>query len=223
MSLSRRWIVLLLVILLLLASAQNASAQSSIDLELSATYKFGEQIAFTARTKSPVQIANASIVIYDNTFGITYTEPVSFNADGLSEFRFDTRQNSLRPFATILWLYELTFVDGSKAQSQTASIRYDDDRFSWQVRDGNGFRIHWYNGSDDFSTSALNAGSGGIQKIAEFFTPDLSNPVNVFIYANENDLLGALNGGSNAGVAGHADSSAGVVTVTIEAGADESA
>ncbi len=60
-----------------------------------------------------------------------------------------------------------------------------------------------------------------MQSVAGFFTPDLSSPVDIFIYANENDLRGTLYGSGEAWVAGHADLAAGQVMVTIEAGADQ--
>ena len=217
---SSRWFFgrvtyLFITIATLLFSVKSVHAQSTIDLDLSAMYNFGEQITFVARMKSPLQINNASIVIYDNTRAITYSEPVTFTPEGVSEFRFDTRQNSLRPFTTVSWHYRLILADGSEVTSQGASIRYDDDRFTWQVRDGNGFRVHWYNGDDVFVTSAVNAGAAGLQKIAEFFTPDLANPVDIYIYANESDLRGTLFDTSDAWAAGHADSAAGVLTVTM--------
>ena len=210
-------VVIIGAIAALLFSTGQAQAQSTVDLSISATYKFGEQITFTAQTKSPLQIVSAFIEIYDNARGITYSEPVSFSPEGLSVYLFDTRQKALRPFTTVSWYYRLTLADGSELTSQIASIRYDDDRFAWQVRDGNGFRIYWYGRDDAFATSALNAGAAGLQKITEFFTPDLANPIDIFIYASTNDLYGT----SDAWAAGHADSAAGQVTVTIEAGANQ--
>lgn len=221
MKFSHRLAVFVLFLMLIFFPAGQVYGQSSVDLDLSATSKFGEQITFLARTKSPLSISSASIVIYDKLQGITYSEPVTFTPEGVSEYRFDTRQNSLRPFTTVGWFYQLILSDGSKAVSQAASIRYDDDRFTWQARDGNGFRIHWYNGDNDFATSAVNASSAGLQKIAGFFTPDLANPVDIFIYANETDLRGTLYGAADAWVAGHVDSAAGIITVTIEVGADQ--
>jgi hypothetical protein len=196
-------------------------AQSVIDLDLSAESDFGVQITFTAQTRSPLQIQSAFIVLQDVIQGTIYREPISFNADGVSVFIFDTRQNSLRPFTTIQWMVEMTLSDGSQARSQTALIRYDDDRFDWKQQELNGLRVHWYDGGDDFGLAALNAGQAGLQKIAGFFPPDLSRPVDIFIYANDSDLRGTLYGGGEAWVAGHADSAAGILMVTIEAGVEQ--
>jgi hypothetical protein len=208
------------VITVSLFFVSQVGAQSGIDLAMSAASRFGEQIMFTAKLKSPVQIQSAFILIYDETQAITHREPASFNADGLSEVRFDTRQNLLRPFTTILWRYELRLSDGSTVESQTQSIRYDDDRFTWQSVSSNTLHIYWYGRDAEFGTSALNAGQAGLQKIADLFSPS-PNPVDIFIYANENDLRGTLYSAGEAWAAGHADSAAGVAVVTIEPGVDQ--
>ncbi|HEY5729295.1 MAG TPA: peptidase MA family metallohydrolase [Anaerolineales bacterium] len=210
--------LMLFVIAVLFFSVIHASAQTEIELDMSAGSKFGEQITFTAKLKSPLQIQSASILIHDMTHATTHIQPVTFDQNGESEFRFDTRQNLIRPFATLLWRYELTLLDGSRMQSQSASIRYDDNRFGWHHIQNGSFNIHWYNGDPDFGTSALNAALAGEQKIAEFFPSGLSSFVDIFIYDNESDLSGALYGAGEDWVTGHADSAAGVITVNIEAG-----
>ncbi|MCK6540072.1 MAG: hypothetical protein L6Q26_08430 [Anaerolineales bacterium] len=204
----------------MLFGAHRATARSEIEMELSAAYQFGEHVTFTGRLVSPIQIQKASIFIHDTTQVVTHVQPVTFDQNGVSVFRFDTRRNVLRPFTTILWRYELTLPDGSVLQSATASIRYDDDRFAWQTLETDALRVHWYNSDGDFGVSALNAAQTGLQNIRGFFAPILSPPVDVFIYANESDLRGALYG-AEAWVAGHADSAAGVITVTIEPGAEQ--
>ena len=220
MKFVHRWLVMIAMIASVLLNAKQAGAQSGIDMALSASYQFGEQVTFTARLVSPVQIQKASILIQDTTQVITYSEPVAFNEQGVSEYRFDTRQNLLRPFTTLLWRYELTLPDGSTVQSATGSIRYDDNRFSWQTLDADPLHIHWYKGDDQFGVAALNAAQAGLQNIRGLFAPNLSQPVDIFIYASERDLRGTLYG-ADGWVAGHADSAAGVITVTIEPGDDQ--
>ena len=220
MKLVYRWSVLVLMVVSILFRANQADAQAGIEMEMSAVVQFGEQITFTARLVSPVQVQKASILIHDSTQVITHSLTVTFDPNGVSEFRFDTKQNLLRPFTTVLWRYELTLADGSTVQSATGSIRYDDDRFIWQTLESEALRLHWYDGDEQFGVAALNAGQAGLQNIRGFFTSNLSQPVDVFIYASESDLRGALPG-AEAWAAGHADSAAGVVTVMIEPGADQ--
>lgn len=211
--------VLAILFAMMLPPVKPVQAQTGIDMDLAASVQFGEGVTFTARLRSPLQIQKASIFIYDSSQGITYSQPVIFDANGVSEFRFDTRQNALRPFTTLLWRYELTLADGSVVQSATGSVRYDDDRFAWQTLEADPLRIHWYNADEEFGLTALNAAQAGLQNIRGFFPPDLSQPIDIFLYASEGDLRGAFPG-VEAWAAGHADSAAGVVTVTVEAGAD---
>lgn len=215
-----RFTLLLILAVSILLNTKLVKAQAGVEMELSASYQFGEHVTFTARLVSPLQVQQASIFIHDSTQVITHVLPATFNEQGVSEVRFDTRQNLLRPFTTLLWRYELTLADGSIVQSATGSLRYDDDRFEWRTLAADPLRIHWYQGDDNFGTSALNAAQAGIQNIRRLFEPDLSQPVDVFIYANEGDLRGTLYG-AETWVAGHADSAAGVVTVTIEPGSDQ--
>jgi hypothetical protein len=200
---------------------KHVNAQTEIELDISAQSKFGQQVIFTAKLRFPLQIQSASILIFDTTQVITRIEPVTFDQNGVSEFRFDTTQNLLRPFTTIIWRYELTLNDGSKVQSQSASIRYNDNRFGWHDIKNDSFHIFWYNGDAEFGPLALNAAQAGAQKIAEFLPLINSVPIEIYIYDNESDLRGALYGAGEAWAAGHADSPAGVVMVTIEAGANQ--
>lgn len=220
MKVVHRFTLLLVFVALILPNVKQAGAQAGVEMELSAAYQFGEHVTFTARLISPAQIQRASIFIHDSTQVITHVLPVTFNGQGVSEVRFDTRQNLLRPFTTVLWRYELTLPDGSILQSATGSIRYDDDRFAWQSLEADSLRVHWYQGDEGFGVSGLNAAQAGIQNIRRMFEPDLSQPVDIYIYTSEGDLRGTLYG-AEPWVAGHADSAAGVVMVTIEPGSSQ--
>lgn len=202
-----------------LFTVKSAQAQTEIEMDLAAAVEFGEGITFTARLKAPLSIVRASIFVHDSIQGVTYSEPVFFDANGVSQFRFDVRKNALRPFTALLWRYELTLADGSLVRSVTGAVRYDDTRFPWQTLEADSLKIHWYNAGEDFGLAALNAAQAGLQTIGAFFVPDLSQPIEIYLYASESDLRGAL-AGVEAWAAGHADSAAGVITVTIEADAE---
>jgi len=216
---SARCVVLTFLLALALTSVKPVDAQTNVDMDLAASVQFGESVTFIARLKAPLPIQNALIYIHDVTQSVTYSQPVTFDSNGVSEFRFDTRQNALRPFTTVLWRYQLTLTDGGVAQSPTGSVRYEDNRFAWHSLEADSLRIHWYIADDSFGLAALNAAQAGLQNIRGFFPPDLSQPIDMYLYASESDLRGALPG-AEAWAAGHADSGAGVITVTVEAGVE---
>lgn len=215
-----RLFAIVLILVSALLNLNQAQAQSGIEMDLSTSYKFGEQITFIGQIKSPVQIQSASILIFNSLQSVAYTYPVFFDQNGRSEFRLDIGLNAMRPFTTFVWNYEITLADGGKAQSQKSSFRYDDDRFQWRTLESAGVRIHWYNGDDQFGIAALNAAQAGLQSIRGFFAPDLTQPVDVFIYANESDLRGILYFTED-WVVGHSDSPTGIVMVLVEPGPEQ--
>jgi len=216
-------LVLIVIATINLFNARQARAQSGIVLEnVRASVKFREGVTFVATIKASIQIQNVTIVIFDEAQGITHTQPLAIQADGTTEYVFDTRQNILRPFTILRWSYQVTLADGSAAQSETYFVRYDDDRFAWQTLEAGALRVHWYNGDQNFSEAALNAAQSGLQSISRLMPPDLTQPIDIFIYANENDLRGTLYLNSDEWVAGHANTAGGVVMVMIEPGANQS-
>ena len=197
--------------------------QSGVVLEnVEAQVRFGEGITFTAAIKAPTSIQNASIVIFDEAQALTHVQPLTVSPDGLAEYFLDTKQNTLRPFTTVRWHYQIALMDGTTFQSEIYFIRYDDDRFAWQTLEAGSVRVNWYSGDANFGQSALNAAQAGLGSISQVIPLDVTQPVEIFMYANSNDLRGTLYPQSSEWVAGHANSANGVVMVTVEPGPNQS-
>ncbi|MEO8357913.1 MAG: peptidase MA family metallohydrolase [Chloroflexota bacterium] len=222
MNTARQLLLFVVMVLSILFNARQARAQSGIELEnVGAAHRFGEQITFLARIKASTPIQNISIIIVDESQAITHVEPLAMQADGSTEFRFDTRQNRLRPFSQIKWSYQFTLPDGSTVQSESFSMRYADDRFDWQSLESDGVRVNWYNSDTDFGQAAVNAAQSGLDSVGRLMAVDRVQPVDIFIYANLEDLQGTLNPNGENWVAGHANPALGVAMVVIEPGAEQ--
>jgi hypothetical protein len=154
--------------------------------------------------------------------GLTHVQALVISEGGTAEYFFDTRQNLLRPFTHVRWSYQTTLADGTISQSENYFIRYDDDRFKWQRLDAGTLQVNWYNGDANFGQVALNAAQSGLGSISKAMPLDVTQPVEIFIYANANDLRGTLYSESEQWVAGHANAASGVVMVMIEPGANQS-
>ena len=70
--------------------------------------------------------------------------------------------------------------------------RYDDGGFDWQTLEAGALRVNWYNEDANFGRAALEAAQAGLQSISTFMPLDLDQPLEVFIYANADDLRGTL-------------------------------
>ena len=217
MRIAKALIVSLIIAASILFNARQAKGQSGVVLEsVEASVQFGEGIIFTATIKASIPIQNASIVIFDEAQALIHVQPISVREGGIAEYFFDTRQNSLRPFTRLRWHYQIMLADGNTFESETYFTRYDDDRFAWQTLEAGSVRVNWYNGDANFGQSALNAAQSGLQSISEVMPLDVTQPVELFIYANSSDLRGTLYSESSEWVAGHANAAVGVVMVTIE-------
>ena len=219
----RKLVTPLVVALILLFPARPARAQSEVELEnVTASYRYGEQITFSAQIKSPVAIAQASIVITEDANGLTQVQPLVIDSTGHAEYRWDLTQNRLHPFSSVKWTYQFRLADGKVFQGGSYFVRYDDNRFDWQTLEAGPLHVHWYNGDANFGRAALNAAQAGLTSISEWMPLDLSQPIDIFIYANPDDLRGTLVLGGEDWVAGHADPALGVVMVVIAPDAEQS-
>lgn len=213
-SRSLRLMVLLAVAASMLLNVKQAKGQGGIAVEnAGATVAFGEQIVFNATIRTSIPIQSASIVIFDESHGITRVQPLTIQADGATQFILDARQNNLIPFAYLRWHYEFTLTDGSVTQSDSFSVRYDDTRFTWQKLESNGLRVYWSAGDSTFAQNAMNAALAGVRAINEIFPVDLSQPIDIFMYPSQNDLAFL---GAETWTAGHANPALGVVLVAVE-------
>ena len=218
----RKGIIFLVITTIISLTAGRVYAQSGVELEnVTASYRYGEQITFSAQVKSSVQIQQASILISAEANGLTQVQPLMIAPDGHAEYRLDLRQNVLRPFSAVQWKYQFALADGNTFQSTTYFIRYDDNRFDWQTLEAGTLKIHWYSGDTNFGQAALNAAQSGLTSIGALMPLDLAQPIDVFIYANQEDLRGTLVRGGEDWVAGHADPALGVVMVVIEPGSEQ--
>lgn len=82
-------------------------------------------------------------------------------------------------------------------------------------------KIHWYQGNANFGQAALEAAQAGLESTGRFVPSTLEQPIEIFIYANSDDLQSELMPGSEDWIAGHADPALGVLMVVIEPGPEQ--
>jgi hypothetical protein len=213
---------LIVIVLCTLFNARQVQAQSGIELEnVGATVQFGEQIIFDATVKSSIPIQSAMITIFDDSQGLRLVQPLSVQPDGHVQFILDTTQTIIRPFSELHWSYQFTFSDGSTSEKGVFSVRYADDRFTWQTLESGSLRVHWYNGDLNFGHEVLDTIQSGLSSVSRLVAVDLAQPIEFYIYANAIDLRGTLTDEDNHWIAGHADPALGVVMVAITPGPEQ--
>ncbi|MEW5939746.1 MAG: peptidase MA family metallohydrolase [Chloroflexota bacterium] len=207
---------ILLGLMILLVSARPAGAQSGIELtDIGADYDFGKQIVFSVRITPAVPVQSATVT-FGEPEGISQTRSLTVNPDGTAEYRYDASLNALAAFSPIVFWFTVTLPDGTVIQSGTYNIVYADDRFAWRTLERGTFRAHWYEGDETFGGEALDAANRGLQAVSGLIPVGETGPIDIWVYANAQDLQGALFAGGEAWVAGHAGPQLGVVMISID-------
>ncbi len=214
--------VIILVAVLIVAALgwpQGARAQSGLDVTVTGVeIDFGKVITFQARIQSPVPLTETNILIRDNFEDITRVHSVPVGPDGLATFRFEDVRVVLRPFSMLTFWYEAPAPGGEILRSEKFFVRYLDNRYSWQTADGGLVRVHWYAGDEGFGQALLNTTRLSLTRINELIPRQSVEPLDVYVYATQEDLGGALFIGGQDWVGGHANPKLGVALVAVAPG-----
>ena len=191
-------------------------AQSGLNAtNVNISYNFGQQITFLARLTSDTPIQQAFISFREVTDQNTRVVPLTLGADGSTAYQYDASQHLIPPFAVIEFSYQATLTNNQSVSTGPFYFRYDDNRFAWKELNDELVIVHWYNGDDAFGQAALDAARAGLQGIGQTFPVALNPPVDVYIYANFDDLVSSLTLGGRQWEAGHADPSLGIGMLAV--------
>ncbi len=200
-------------------SPRQVRAQEDLTVsDVNVVYNFGEQITFQARLQTSVPVTQASLVFRESKEQVTRVEPLTLNPDGTASFRYDAAQNVITPFSIIVFWFQAALADGSSHTSPVYYFRYDDNRFPWQQISEDNIAVHWYDGDQAFGQAALDAARTGLNAVSQVLPIQLNDSLDVYVYANADDLQGALYLGGEQWVGGHADPALGVVMVAVAPG-----
>lgn len=102
-----------------------------------------------------------------------------------------------------------------------STARQTDNDFPWQTLESGMLKVHWYQGDVDFGQAALESAQAGLDSIGRYLPAQLDRPIEIFVYANMDDLQSELAPDGEKWVAGHADPALGVVKIVIEPGPEQ--
>jgi hypothetical protein len=212
----RKFVFFFLLALISVGFTNMPQAQSGLNAtNVNISYNFGQQITFLSRLTSDTPIQQAFISFREVTDQNTRVVPLTLGADGSTAYQYDASQHLIPPFAVIEFSYQATLTNNQSVSTGPFYFRYDDNRFAWKELNDESVIVHWYNGDDAFGQAALDAARAGLQGIGQTFPVALNPPVDVYIYANFDDLVSSLTLGGRQWEAGHADPSLGIGMLAV--------
>ena len=84
-------------------------------------------------------------------------------------------------------------------------VTVTDDRFEWRTEAGELVRVHWYEGGDAFGARALEIGEDAVREASELLAVTETDPVDFFVYADQEAFYDALGPGTRENVGGQAN------------------
>lgn len=168
---------------------------------------FGREIVFQQPLTIDDGVRRVEVLIETPGGTGPYVTPVGFDAipgrTTLSH-RLETADGSISPNTSFTARWRVVRDDGTSDLGPAVSVTYDDTRFDWRTVSGEIVRVHWYEGSIDFGNRALAIGEQAVEETAVLLGVEESEPVDFYVYADQDAFYDALGPGSRENVGGRA-------------------
>lgn len=184
-------------------------------------YSFGDQMVFSGVIQSSQPVREAQLFIQSAGLPDTIVLPIEVDEHGNSSTTLDLNPAPFRAFSEINYWYRAVTRDGQTETSPKYSLRYADNRFEWQVLEGEQFRVHWYAGELPFAQEVLNIADTSVLNWRDFVNVPLAGKTEIYVYDSVEAMQSALQPAAQSWVAGHADPDLGVVLVSLPPGPEQ--
>jgi Peptidase MA superfamily len=166
------------------------------------------------RFDQPVQLATtpSRVEVLITTPGangptvVDYDKPTRAG-DNLLQHELVIADGHIVPNTTFTAQWRVTDADGKAWLGPKVSETYSDTSADWQTLEGDVVRVHWYEGGDAFGRRALAIGDKAVAETAAILGVTETEPIDFYIYADQDKFYDALGPGTRENVGGqaHAD------------------
>jgi len=188
--------------------------------ENSVEYSFAQQVTFTLEASSDAEISEVYLFFRATSDQETEKRRISLEdrSGKISVAHVhDAEKYPLSPFADIAFWWQIEDLSGNQLKTAPKQFKYRDNRFSWELLESSGIRIHWVAGQGDpaFAQTALDVAQASVGDIAAELRGPIPDPLDVFIYDSEANLEGAMVLTGREWVGGQARPELGVVVIAV--------
>jgi hypothetical protein len=106
----------------------------------------------------------------------------------------------IRPFVEITYWWTIEDAEGSKLTTPEQSFFYADNRFNWETLSRDAVNVHWYHGDAQIAQQSLDVAVAAVARARQDIQLEaIQKPIDVYLYANAEDLRLALPAGLPSG------------------------
>jgi len=188
-----------ILLLLLVSLAKPVRAQSNIQvINDAASLTFPNSLEFQAEFQSGADITSVVLEYGSNQLTCGTVEARAFPTmtpapDVKVQWTWDMRQaGSLPPGSTVWWRWQVSDASGAQFTSPQKTVLWLDNIHPWQVITGGKINLHYYDGGTSFGQQLHDAAVKALQRLSQDVGVGTDSPVDIYIYASQNDLLEAV-------------------------------
>ena len=193
--------LLALILCLFLAVLSPVSVQA-VDglaiLDSSVEVDFPLKLNFSVSTQSDVNITEIRLhytvdrMSYAQVTSEVYLEFVPATTVE-ADWSWDMRKTGgLPPGSSVGYWWTVEDAKGDRIETKPTKVQVDDARYSWRSLTEGKVTIYWYEGDEFFARELMSVAQQVLVRLAEDTGAVLEQPVNIYIYASAQDLLGAM-------------------------------
>jgi Peptidase MA superfamily len=193
------------LVLLVVAPAAVRAAEADFG-EPTATATWGEGIEFLQPVTLTGDVRRVEVLLdVPGGAGPAVIEvPAASGGGGQQTLRHEllTSEGHIYPNTTVSAQWRVVGEDGSEVVGPAVTARMEDDRFEWQVREGDVVRVHWYSGGEAFGDRALEIAEQALVETQELLGVTEEAPIDFYVYGDQQAFYDALGPGTWENVGG---------------------
>lgn len=183
----------------ILSSSCSFETQSRLAiLESTVEVDFPSKLIFNLSVESDVNITDIRL-----HYAVDRMSLADVTAEAFIELEPDTNIDTkwswymkkiggLPPGSTITYWWTAEDASGDIVETNPVRFQFDDDRYSWRSLTEGKITLYWYEGTQSFAQELMVTAQQELARLVKFTDTELGNPVKIYIYANANDLRGAM-------------------------------
>lgn len=180
---------------------------------------FNEAITFSAEATGSAEIVEADLFYRVIGQLATSRNEADFTPGSTVEASYTidlTDPGNYQPPGTELeYWWKFVDVEGNELKTEPETLFYEDDRHNWQYLENDRLTLGWYTGNAGFGQTLFERANGALDTLEADFGASIENPIKIFIYGDQRDLLDAMSAGAQEWTGGAAYTDYGVVVIGI--------
>ena len=197
----KKVIILALVVCLSLAILSPGLGQAQGGLTIisdSARVEFPFGLSFSLSARSDVNITDVRLhyevdrISYAQVTSEVYIEFVPDTEVDVGWTLEMVRIGGLPPGSGVDYWWTVKDAAGGQIRTAPVRVKLDDERYSWDSLTEGKVTIYWYEGGQSFAQELMTTAHQALARLTEDTGAYLEKPVKIYIYANSQDLQGAM-------------------------------